>query len=402
MSEPTRGEGRAPPDGVRRALLVAHTRLSWRYVRQHARLLHGDPRIQLVVAAAPDDYGAGLDAELLDSGYPPVGLRDAITQPWDLALFGTHGSDVFFGRTAARVHVPHGIGAGKRVAGEDFTYGPRWSLWRGRPKYDAMLEASHAVRDHAVAGCPQLEPVIKVVGDLAADRLLASLPKRNAYRRTLGITSGQTAVLVISTWGPHGLMPRFGHRLLPTMVRLDRQYRVVLTMHPHLWAGEHDDRRRWARHLSPYVRAGLLVCGPDDDWVPYLAATDVAVIDHGSLGVYWTLLARPTLTVQVPEDLPVTGSPIAGLHDDSPTLTDPADLGEAVDKALVTFDPEHFADQRATIVSYPGQAARRSREVLYRLLDLHPSSLSSPVKTAELPTPWLRRTPYPDTSSVER
>lgn len=266
----------------RRVLLVAHTRLSWSYVHQHAELLGADPRIQLTVTRAPDAYGSGVEADIRRSGYPQVPLREAISLPWDMALFGTHGSDLFFGRTTARVHVQHGIGAGKRVDGHNFTYGPRWALWRGQPKYEVMLEASHAGRDRAVAACPQLGPVITVVGDLAADRLLASLPARDTYRQALGIAPDETAILVTSTWGPYGLMARMGPRLLPALLRLSGKRRVMLTMHPHLWSGHHGDRRHWARRLSAYVHGGLLVCHPDETWVPYLAAADIAVTDHGS------------------------------------------------------------------------------------------------------------------------
>jgi hypothetical protein len=67
----------------------------------------------------------------------------------DLALFGTHGSEIFF-TAAARVHIQHGLGAGKLVDGQDYTYGPKWALWDGTPTYDRMLEASHAV-----AACPR-------------------------------------------------------------------------------------------------------------------------------------------------------------------------------------------------------------------------------------------------------
>lgn len=362
----------ATGEPTRRALLVAHTQLSWRYVREHARLLQDDPRIQFAVTRAPDDYGAGVDARILRSGYPIVPLRQAIGQPWDLALFGTHGSDVFFGRTTAKVHIQHGIGAGKMVGRSDFTYGSEWALWRGRPKYTAMLEASRAVRDRAVSACPELAPVITVVGDMASDRLLASLRHREAYRHALGIQPDRTAVLLISTWGQYGLVRRLGPRLLPAALELGQRYRPMLTMHPHVWNGRHGDINRWAGKLSAYARAGLRVCGPDEDWVPYLAAADVAVVDHGSLGVYWSQLLRPTVTLPAPEGACVPDSPMSNLGGFTPTLADPDELGKTVEQAMATFDPAAFAKWRGEVVSYPGQAAFRTREVLYRLLGLRP------------------------------
>jgi hypothetical protein len=115
----------------------------------------------------------------------------AVRRSWDLALFGAHGSEIFF-TAGARVHIQHGLGAGKLVDDRDCTYGPKWALWEGAPKYDRMLEASHAVRRYAVAACPPLAGHISLVGDLRADRLLAA-DRDRACRRGLTACRGQSA-----------------------------------------------------------------------------------------------------------------------------------------------------------------------------------------------------------------
>jgi hypothetical protein len=52
----------------------------------------------------------------------------AVRRAWDLALFGTLGSEIFF-TAGARVHIQHGLGAGKLAGGQDYTYGPKWALF---------------------------------------------------------------------------------------------------------------------------------------------------------------------------------------------------------------------------------------------------------------------------------
>lgn len=352
-------------------LLVAHTRLSLGYLRDYQRLLTTDRRICFSVTRARDDYSAGVDTVLDELGMRRLPYCVAVRREWDLALFATHGSEIFFQGAATRAHIQHGLGAGKLVNGQDFTYGPKWALWEGRPKFDAMFEASHAVAARARAACPPLKNRIIVVGDIRADRVLAAAANRRRYRAQLGLAENEVAVLVISTFGPHGMLGRYGLAYLDQALSLGAPYRVLLTMHPHLWTGRHDNRLRLGAALDPRRRTnGLVVCGPDDDFVPYLAAADIAVTDHSSLGLYWALLARPTVTVPVPSHVINLAAPIAALRAGSPLAGEPAELRDALDRATHTFDPRLFAPHRRTLVSNRGRAAETIRGLLYRLLDL--------------------------------
>jgi hypothetical protein len=348
-------------------LLVAHTRLSLEYVLDHYRLLRGDAGLRFSLTRAPDEYAAGVGAMMDAAGLPRVPYCAAVRRAWDLALFGTHGSEVFFTRAASRVHIQHGLGAGKLVAGQDFTYGPRWALWEGTPKYDAMLEASYAVRRYAVAACPPLAGRIRVTGDLRADRLLAADRDRLAHRAALGVGPGELAVLVVSTFGPHGLLATCGLGLVDELLAWPGA-RALLTVHPHLWTGRHDHRAGLGAALAPRAARGLLVCGPGQDWAPFLAAADVAVIDHSSLGLYFALLARPTVAVPVPAGVVNPVAPVAVLRALSPAVAGPGRLAAAVAAAVDRFDPAAFAAFRRGLAAYPGQAAGRTRSVLYELL----------------------------------
>jgi hypothetical protein len=353
-------------------LLVAHTVLSLRYVQEHYLLLNDDRRLRFALTQGADDWGVGVGSMARRLPVPTVPWQDAVHGSWDLALFGTHGGAIYFDRTRSRVHVQHGLGAGKLVDGDDFTYGPSWALWNGRPKYDLMLEASHAVQRRAIAACPPLAGVIAVVGDLFADRLLAAQQYRTQHRAALGISDDDLAVILISTWGPDGLIGSMGTALLDSALALPR-CRVVLTMHPHVWHGRVDGTPpRWGDRLAPLRKRGLIVCGPNDSWIPHLTAADVAVIDHGSLGLYWALLGRPTVAAPVPAGSTNPDSPIAKLRAVSMPL-DPSDLHNTIARAMATHDPERNLRQVGEIVSYPGQSAARTRHILYQAVGLPPA-----------------------------
>lgn len=375
-------------------LLVAHTRLSLSYVLDQYGLLADDPRITWAITRAPDEYSAGVEPIIELTGLPRLPYVAAVRRRWDAALFGTHGSEVHFTGAARRIHIQHGVGAGKLIFGQDFTYGPRWALWEGRPKFHLMLEASHEVRQRAVAGCPQLEEVIAVVGDLRADRLLAAEARRHAHRARLGIGVGELAVLFVSTFGPHGLLGSTGLTLIDEALRLGAPYRPLLTAHPHAWTGRQDHRRRLTTALAPRVGAGLVVCGPYDDWAPYLAAADLAVVDHSSLGLYYAMLGRPLATIPVPTRLVNPVAPLTTLRAAAPLVDRPSRLATALALAPVMHAARHgraaFAVTRyqRAVTSYPGQAATRTRTLLYRALGLNErwrSASSSPVSQPSSP-----------------
>ena len=137
---------------------------------------------------------------------------------------------------------------------------------------------------------------------------------------------------------------------------------------PHVWAGRHDHRAGLGGPLASRAQAGLIVCGPDRDWVPFLAAADAAVIDHSSLGLYYALLARPTVAVPVRDRAVNPAAPVAVLRALSPAVTGGGDLAAAVRAAAGRFDPAAFAACRRGLTAYRGQAAARTQAVLYELL----------------------------------
>ena len=377
-------------DVQRRVLLVAHTPLSARYVNSHYEVMRGDPRLAFAATQAPDDFGAGVGQVMRGMGVPILPLERAATMEWDMSLCGTHYLPDVITRVKKSVLIQHGLGGGKVVNGEDYSYGPRLALRSdGRPRYDLMLEASEATRRRAVAGCPELEGVIRVVGDMACDHLLAhgDPGMREACRRELGIEPEQTAVLAISSFGPDGLLGRYGRELVPRLLALPEAYKPLITAHPHIWA--RPDRTPGAVELLTDARAqGMPVCQPGEDWVRYLAAADGAIIDHSSMSLYYSLMARPTIAVPVQGHLINPGAPVDMLRRASPVLASPGDLDpEFIDGVVEGFDPATFAERRATITSHPGEAIDRTRAVLYEGLGLSPPALPAVWRSGESPSP---------------
>src|SRR5262249_53457574 len=122
------------------------------------------------------------------------------------------------------------------------------------------------------------------------------------------------------------------------------------------------------------------------DWAPYLAAADVAVVDHSSLGLYYAMLGRPLVTIPIPPRLVNPIAPLTAPRAAAPLVDRPGRLTAALRLPPVLHAARYGHDRFAVarfqraVTSYPGQAADRTRAILYRVLGLSErwSSASSP------------------------
>jgi CDP-glycerol glycerophosphotransferase (TagB/SpsB family) len=355
----------------RRVLLTAHTVISLKYVLRYQQLLTADPRLEFAVTQLPDQFSTGVDNMIARTGLPVVPIEEARNGDWDLILFGTHGGSTSFKTNIPKVHIQHGLGAGK-VVGEQgcFTYGPKWVLRDGKPRYTTMLESSYATRDFALRLCPELTGHVAVVGDPFCDDLLRAQSSRDDLRRRHGIRPDEIAILVTSTWGAPGLLETLGPRFLHEAADLPAGYKVILTMHDHLWSSHDRSGTPWRTHVESVSGDRFHVCKPGDSWVPYLTIADVAIVDCSSLALYFALLQRPTIAAPLPDGVLTDGALISSFRSTCHQLTGDQNLLESIVEAIAGHDPRRFAKHLPDVTSYPGTAASRVRAVLTRLLRL--------------------------------
>jgi CDP-glycerol glycerophosphotransferase (TagB/SpsB family) len=113
---------------------------------------------------------------------------------------------------------------------------------------------------------------------------------------------------------------------------------------------------------------------------PYLAAADLLVTDHSTVGFEFALLDRPILVFDAPQLLafarinPEKWAQLRGMADVVHRVTD---LPDAVARAFA--DPgRHRAARREiteALFAYPGRATERALRLVYDLLELqHPAS----------------------------
>jgi hypothetical protein len=375
----------------KRVLVVVHTVTFAQRLREVFELLETDLRIQLVFTVAPHAFGSGTTEFLGSLGIAAVPWEEALSAEFDLALAA--GSRGVHELRAPVVRVSHGAGQIKLLT--DVT-----ALAPGEPRVPGMLSRQHLLHDGRLVPaailyahhrdlaelarcCPEALPVAHVTGDPCADRIVSGLPRRELYRRALGVEDGQRLVVVTSTWGPTSTFGRL-ESLLPQLLSqlpADR-YRVAMLVHPNVFAG-HGTRqvRGW---LSSCQGRGIALVPPEVDWQALLTAADWIIGDHGSLTAYGTLTDATLLLTAGSRRAVSADSPAALLSALAPVVSPVYPLAEQLEYAARTRLPQQYASVSASLSSAPGEFHRRTRTVVYRLL-----GIGEPARPPFVPPPPL-------------
>ncbi|MEV8017104.1 hypothetical protein AB0O76_12295 [Streptomyces sp. NPDC086554] len=381
--------------GCKRVLVVIHTEVYGRRLRDLLPLLESDLRVQVDFTIAPHAFNAGAERSL-------HGL-DSTVLPWDAALRTAYdlvlaaGSQGIEQLRGPLVRLPHGAGHNKlsRTGDDRHPGAPRTVGGMGRQYL--MRDGKVVPRAVALAHrddlatlartCPEALPVAEVVGDATHDRIVASLPLRRRYRAALGVRRGQKLLLVSSTWGIgssfnrlDALLPRLLTELPP-----DR-YLIAVLVHPNVWSGHGDWQvRSW---LSAARRRGIVVIPPEADWRPPLIAADWVIGDHGSVTLYATLTRAAILLARFPAADVDLASPGAELARTAPALSPAHPLPEQLAYARAEYPAQEYARIARRISSEPGRFGRNARRLMYGLLGLGEPAYAPDLPSLPLPGNW--------------
>ncbi len=176
----------------------------------------------------------------------------------------------------------------------------------------------------------------------------------------------------MSTFGEFSLMETIGKKLIDQCRQLikDNSYKFILTTHPHHWSGEYSKKKPYGKFLLQQEDKGFTVIRPDWDWAPYLIASDMAIADHTSLAIYFSLLQKPMLMVRVPGAALAEGAPSHELLAHLPCLRNTTDIKEELQAAYSAFSKTKMVALTKKFHSYPGQAATRMQKQFYEVLSM--------------------------------
>jgi hypothetical protein len=218
-----------------------------------------------------------------------------------------------------------------------------------------------------------------LVGYPKLDALVCGAYDGRAVRRTLGFDAARPTAVYAPTWSPASSLHVAGEAIVDAL--LSRGWNVIAKLHDNCFLREAkyaagiDWRARLSRFASSGDRPATFALVDASDASPYLAAADLMVTDHSSIGFEFLALDRPLVVFHAPDLARVARinpEKIALLRSAATVVETPAELGAAADAAIAR--PSALSPERrrvaAAMFHRPGTATARALALACWLLDI--------------------------------
>ena len=360
------------PD-VRRVLAYVRAPMNYVVMAPVYKRMAQDRRVQFYFTTSP---GASREADVYseaDDGLRVISSSDARFMKFDVFL----AADFIWmslPRGTRRVQMFHGV-AGKYTNVYDT---PEQSVraW-DRLFFINRRRLRNFVRSGAIDSD---STAARLVGMPKVDCLVDGSLSHDTVLERLGIDPARKTVLYAPTWSAHSSLVKMGNELVERLVSAG--HAVIVKLHDRSHDPQHANSGGvdWVSRLEPLLRAsgGHLAMGSDS--CPYLAAADVMITDHSSVGFEYLLLDRPVVRIEVPELLKeanVNPEYVELLAEASHTVRTPGDAVGAVEQVLAQPNQKSTARRAiaAELFHSAGNATSLAVKELYELLDLEAPAL---------------------------
>jgi len=364
--------------GRRRVVFDVRTRMNVGILTPVAGELERDPRIEVVWTS---DRAGELAAAAAAAGTPmrilPRGAMEwrrldlcVTADAWDpIRLRRCRRRANFFHGMAGKYdldapgHMPHGFGDFDRVA---FINADRMRRY---------LETGVVSRETAVlVGYPKVDALVNGGYD-AAD-----------VRRQLQLEANRPTAIYAPTWSTASSLNIGGEAIVQSLV--DAGFNVIVKLHDRsldaanvFYSGGID----WRARFAAMRQSGRIAFSEAADSSPLLAASDVMVTDHSSIGFEFYLLDRPLVVVDA-QDLVrvarINPEKVALLRSAARVVESAGEVGLAAADEIAHRDRRSAARRAIAREMFhePGTATDRALAMVYDLLDL------PPLRTARAPS----------------
>jgi hypothetical protein len=352
----------------RRLLVNARTAMNYATIAPIVERLQRDNRLEFFFASSEEP--ARTEAVYADAVQP---FRFVTSLQASLIQFDIYLASDFLWmklpRGARRVQTFHGV-AGKyrtvydspseSMRGWDRLFFINSRRLRHFIECGAIDENSNAAR---LIGMPKLDCLVD--GSLKRDELLSGM----------GIDPARPTILYAPTWSPHSSVVSMGEQLVKRLG--EAGYALIVKLHDrsrdlqYVNSGGVD----WGTRLEPILSTfgGVLASGNNSS--PYLAAADVMITDHSSVGFEYLLLDRPLIRIHVPElikNTDIEPSYVELLAKASTSVLNVEETIAAVERIFIK--PHENSEARVRVANemfyQPGTATDRAVNELYELMEL--------------------------------
>jgi CDP-glycerol:poly(glycerophosphate) glycerophosphotransferase len=351
--------------GRRRVAVDARTAMNFAILAPVFERLQRDPRVEVLFTAdRPSDIP------------PSAGLRGRVLSrralEWrriDLCLTADPWDPIRLRRCRRRANFFHGM-AGK------YDLDSPASIAAGFDEYDrvAFVNADR-MRRYVDAGAIRRDAAV-LVGYPKVDALVNGRYDAAAVHAKLQLEMHRSTAIYAPTWSPASSLHLAGEDIVRSLI--DSGFNVIVKLHDRSldpsqpkFSGGIDWRARFTRMQLP----GRMAFVDTADSSPLLAASDVMVTDHSSIGFEFCLLDRPLIVFDAP-DLPrvarINPEKVALLRSAARVVTMPSEVGPAAVDEL--RNQSRLSNARHALVREmfyePGTATERALTMVYELLGL--------------------------------
>jgi len=220
-------------------------------------------------------------------------------------------------------------------------------------------------------------PAARLIGMPKVDCLVDGTLQRDAILAAAGIDPSARSVLYAPTWTPFSSLNAMGEALVEALGAAGFTVLVKLHENSRDLRPENSGGIDWPARLRPILErfGGRLI--DDGNASPWLAAADVLISDHSSVGFEYLLLDRPLVRIEMPALIARTSIPpeyVQMMVESSISTHDVPATMRAVERAFA--DPAAGSAARravATDLFYePGTATRRAVAEIYTMMELPP------------------------------
>lgn len=213
-----------------------------------------------------------------------------------------------------------------------------------------------------------------LVGYPKLDRLVRGEIDAKAIRRRLALDAGRPTALYAPTYSEASSLHLAGEGIVRALAA--HGFNVVVKLHDRSLDADpkYHGGVNWRARMKALERPGRVRYVEQADATPLLAAADVMVTDHSSVGFEFLVLDRPLLVFDAP-DLPraarINPEKVTLLRSAATLVRSPEEVGDAAAAALAY--PDRLSAERRRVARdlfyEPGTATDRALALVRRFLD---------------------------------
>lgn len=200
------------------------------------------------------------------------------------------------------LHIKHGFSIisyddGKKT----YAYGDDCFDENGSFMFDVMLEPDLSVAKAMWEKGEEYKEKIYFTGYQPSEMLLKEAENKEMYKKSLGISDGKTVVSFWGSWQKDSLFHVLDKALFDECDRLKQDYMFIFSIHPNEYRIYDKSIEPMGTYVDAQKEKGFLIRSPQENWIPYMMASDIVVADYTTMTALALLVGKKVVMSYFPD-----------------------------------------------------------------------------------------------------